>query len=138
MSGRVPDNLDFDLGDLEATGAAVTVVIFRPSANQAVLVVAAADPAAVEARLRPQLGQRLCVVLSRWTKRDLDLVCGHLRDHWDDWDIISLGVTASEEAQAQVTAKLARMLPQTAAWVATLPPGILSLDPWLVPARASA
>jgi len=101
-------------------------------------VVAAADPAAVEARLRPQLGQRLCVVPSRWAKRDLDLARSHLRDHWDDWSIYSLGVEVSEEAQAQVTAKLARVLPPTAAWAATLPPGILSLDPWLVPARATA
>jgi hypothetical protein len=138
MNGRYTDNLEFDLGDLEETGAAVTVVIFRPGENQAVLVVAAADPAAVEARLRPQLGQRLCVVPSRWSKRDLDLVRGHLHDHWDDWNLLGLGVTASEEAQAQVTAKLARMLPQTATWAATLPPGIVSLDPWLVPTRATA
>jgi hypothetical protein len=33
-----------------------------------VLVVAAADRDAVEARIRPQLGERLCVVSSRWTK----------------------------------------------------------------------
>ena len=46
-------NLDFDLGDLSDSGAAVMVVLFRPGAGQAVLVVAAADPEAVEARLRP-------------------------------------------------------------------------------------
>jgi hypothetical protein len=73
MNGRQRDNLDVDLGDLKETGAAVTVVTFRPGADQAVLVVAAA-----------------------------------------------------------------RMLPQIATWAATLPPGILSLDPWLVPARAAA
>ena len=43
---------------------------------------------------------------------------------------------ASEDAQAFVTAGLTQMLPDTAAWAATLPPGILTLRPWLVPARA--
>jgi hypothetical protein len=135
MNGRDDENLAFDLGDLEETGAAVTVVTFRPGAGQAVLVVAAADPAAVDARLRPQLGERLCVVPSRWTKHDVDRVRGHLRARWDDWHIHLLGVTATEDAQAQVTADLARVLPQTAAWAATLPPGILRLNPWLVPVR---
>jgi hypothetical protein len=137
MNGRDNDNLEVDLGDLEETGAAVTVVTFRPGADQAVMVVAAADPAAVEARLRPQLGQRLCVVPSRWTKRDLDRVHGHLLGRWADWTIYSLVVAIDEHAQAQVTANLARVLPDTATWAATLPPGILRLNPCLVPARAT-
>jgi hypothetical protein len=56
---------NYDLGDLTDTGAAVTVTTFRPSDDQGVLVVAAADTDAVEARLRPQLGELLCVVASR-------------------------------------------------------------------------
>jgi len=137
-NGRDQDNLDFDLGDLEQTGAAVTVVTFRPGAGQAVLVIAATDPQAVEARLRPQLGQRLCVVSSRWTKPDLDRVHGHLRARWDDWKLHSLAVAVAEDAQARVTADLARVLPPTASWAATLPRGILRLNPWLLPARAGA
>ena len=130
-------NLDFDLGDLSDSGAAVMVVMFRPGAGQAVLVVAAADPEAVEARLRPQLGQRLCVVPSRWTKHEIEAVHGHLRRHWEDWNIYQSCVTASEDAQALVTASLTRVLPEVAAWVATLPAGILNLKPWLVPAPAT-
>lgn len=138
MNGSDRDNLAFDVGDLEETGAAVTVVIFRPSADQAMLVVAAADPEAVEAQLRPQLGQRLCAVGSRWTKHDLDSVRGHLLAHWKDWNIHSLCVAISEDAQALVAADLARVLPQTATWAAAQPPGLLSLNPCLVPARATA
>jgi hypothetical protein len=67
-------NLDFDLGDLQDTGAAAAVTIFRPGQDRAVLVIAATDPDAVEARLRPQLGALLCVVPSRWTKAELDAV----------------------------------------------------------------
>ena len=47
--------LDYDRGNLADTGAAVAITLFRPGDNQAVLV-AAADPAAVEARLGPDLG----------------------------------------------------------------------------------
>src|SRR6266568_3794381 len=78
--GRGVHNLDYDLGDLADTGAAVAVTTFRPSEDQAVLVVAAADRDAVEARLRPQLG---------------------------------------------------RVLPDIADWAASLPDGILALEPWL-------
>jgi hypothetical protein len=46
--------LDYDIGDLSDTGAAVAVTLFQPGTGQAVLVVAASDQAAVEARLRPQ------------------------------------------------------------------------------------
>jgi hypothetical protein len=129
-------NLDFDLGDLIDSGAAVMVVTFRPGAGRAVLVVAAGDSAAVEARLRPQLGKRLCVVPSHWTRHDIDAVRDHLRRYQEDWNIYQSAVEASEDAQAFVTAGLTRMLPETAAWAATLPAGILTLRPWLVPAHA--
>lgn len=66
--------LECDLGDLPGTGALVAVTLFRPSEDQAVLVVAASDQAAVEARLRPQLGVLLCVVPSRWTNARLAAV----------------------------------------------------------------
>jgi hypothetical protein len=135
MNGRYPDNLEFDVGDLRETGAAVMIVMFRPSPDQAVLVVAAADPQAVEGRLRPQLGPRLCVVPSRWTKREIDAVHARLFDRMAGWDIYQLGIEALEDAQARVIVKLTRVLPEIAAWAASLPPGILGLDPWLLPAR---
>lgn len=58
MNGGEAENLTFDLGDLQD------------------LVVAVSDLAAVESRLRPQLGRRLCVVSSRWTKDQLDAASG--------------------------------------------------------------
>lgn len=136
MNGRYRDNLEFDVGDLKETGAAVTVVTFRPGRDQAVLVVAAADPRTVEGRLRPQLGPRLCVVPSRWAKREIDAVLGHLHDRWADWDIYELGTETLEDAQARVTARLTRVPPEIADWAASLPPGILRLRPWLVPVLA--
>lgn len=129
--GRGDHNLDYDLGDLMETGAAVAVTTFRPSDDQAVLVVAAADRDAVETRLRPQLGELLCVVTSRWTKSDLDAVRAHLRAHWDEWNLFQLGPLNGEDGQTRMTAALARVSPEIADWAAALPPGILALEPWL-------
>lgn len=131
--GRGDRNLHVDLGDLQETGAAVAVTTFRPSSEQAVLVVAAADAVAVEARLRPQLGALLCVVASRWTKGELDTVQEHLHARYDAWNLYLLGRQNNEDGQAHVAAKLTRVLPEIADWTASLPPGILHFDPWLRP-----
>jgi hypothetical protein len=128
--------LDYDLGDLQETGAAVIVTTFRPSEDQAVLVVAAADPEAVEARLRPQLGQLLCVVPSKWTRAELEAVRAHLHAHHEDWNLYAWGgYSSTEDGQAKITARLTRMLPEAAAWAASLPTGILELEPWLTRTR---
>lgn len=128
---RGEKNLDFDLGDLPETGAAVAVATFRPGKDQAVLVVAAADPEAVEARLRPQLGQLLCVVPSKWTKAEFEAVRARLRAHFEGWNLYYLASGTAEDGQAHITARLTRMLPEVAAWAANLPAGILDIEPWL-------
>ncbi|HZC52334.1 MAG TPA: hypothetical protein VE441_07545 [Mycobacterium sp.] len=127
------DGMEFDLGDLEDTGAAVTVVIFRPSADHEVVVVTATDIAAVEARLRPQLGDRLCVVPSRWTRAQLDQAREHLTAMADRWGIYQLGPHCDEQAQATMTATLVRVTDEIADWVVTQPGGLVSLDPRLIP-----
>lgn len=66
-----------------------------------VLVVAAADPDAVEAQLRPQLGDLLCVVTSRWTKAELDAVRAHLHAHWEQWNLYGLGPSNGEDGDSQ-------------------------------------
>ena len=130
---RQGGSLSYDLGELAGSGAAVAVTLFHPGQNQPVLVVAAADPAAVEARLRPQLGRSLCIVPSRWTKRQLDDVHGHLQQHFGPWHLYQLGPQHTGDGQALIAARLIRVLPQIAAWAASLPPGILALEPWLAP-----
>ena len=127
--------LSYDPGDLADTGAAVAITLFRPGKNKAVLVVAAADVAVVEARLRPQLGNSLCVVPSRWTKDQLDGVLNHLRQRSQQWNLLRFGPQHAEDGQAHVNARLVRVLPEVANWAASLPPGIVALEPWLAPAR---
>jgi hypothetical protein len=130
-----PDkNLDYDLGDLRETGAAVGISVFRPSEDQAVLVVAAADPAAVETLLRPQLGPLLCVVPSKWTTAQLEAVRSHLHAHHQRWRLYRWGYgPTTDDGQARIEARLSWMQPDAAAWAASLPAGILDLDPWLKP-----
>ena len=84
---------------LADTGAATAITLFHPGKNQAVLVVAAADLAAVEARLRPQLGTSLCVVPSRWIKDQLDGVRDHLDQRWQQWNLLQLGPQHAEDGQ---------------------------------------
>jgi hypothetical protein len=133
--GRGADeNIDVDMGDLEDTGAAVAVTVFRPARSRPVLVVAAADADAVEAQLRPQLGARLCVVESRWTRSDVCAVRDHLSGHWDEWNLYQCGVVNTSDGQARVTASMTRLLPEIASWASPLPAGILALSPWLAPA----
>ncbi len=127
--------LSYDLGQLADTGAAVAVTLFHPGSNQAVLVVAAADLAAVEARLRPQLGNSLCVVPSRWTKDQLDDVRNQLHQRWQQWNLYQLGPQHSEDGQAHITARLVRVLPEIATWAAALPSGLVALEPCLTPEK---
>ena len=128
-------DLSYDLGDLADTGAAVAITLFHPGKSQAVLVVAGTDLAAVEARLRPQLGKSLCVVPSRWTKDQLDGVRNHLHQRRQHWNLVQFGPQHAEDGQAHVAALLVRVLPEIADWTASLPAGIVALEPWLNPAR---
>jgi hypothetical protein len=87
--GVAVGNLHFHIGDLESSGAMVTRVIFRPSADQEVLVVAATDIDAVIRQLSPKLPNQLCVVPSRFTRDQLNDVGDVLHAHWREWRLES-------------------------------------------------
>jgi hypothetical protein len=127
-------NIILDLDALRAGGTMVTVTTFRPGREQAVLVVAAEDPAAAEAILRPQLADRLCVVRSHWTRAEMDAVLAHLRSHSEEWAVSSYGESASESGQPVITVTLVRVTPGIAEWLATIDDGMLDLAPSLLPA----
>ena len=120
---------------MRVTGALIALTLFWPAKNKAVLVVAAANSAAVEARLRPQLADCLCVVPSQWTRAKLDSVTSHLRGRHDEWNAYEWGQSSTKDGQANITASLTRVLPEIAAWAASLPDALLVLEPWLLPAR---
>jgi hypothetical protein len=131
--GDRDQNLDFDRLGLQDSGAAVTIVTFRPSRYQAVLVVAAEDIDVVEAVLRPQLGDQLCVVPSKWTRQQLDDVRAHLVDHWQDWTVETISEDIDEQAQACVEVGLLRVTSDLADWAETLSDDLLRLVPSLTP-----
>jgi hypothetical protein len=121
-----------DLGPLRSS-AAVTVCWRWPSDSQPVVVVAACDAAAVEARLRPQLGPRLCVVASRWTRAQLDEARGYASDHWTEWAIDRITEPCDEDAQARIEIDLLRVLPDAARWADSIESGLVVFDPALRP-----
>lgn len=135
MNGRYVDNLEFDLGALEDSGVVVSVVTFRPSDDQAVLVVAATDVPAVEAVLGPQLPNRLCVVPSRWTRAQLDDAQQHVLSMWAAWGVYQCGKGCDEQAQATVEVTLMRVTEEIADWVLGQPDGLIDLGPCLAPAH---
>jgi hypothetical protein len=79
-----------------------------------------------------------CVIPSKWTKAELEAVGAHLLAHHDDWNLWAWGDTSTEDGQARITARLTRMLPEIATWAASLPAGILGLEPWLTHAQPSS
>jgi hypothetical protein len=132
--------LGYDLGDLELTGTAVAVTLFRPGPARTgpcswsrPVTWQRSNPG-----LRPQLGESLCVVPSRWTKAQLDTVGDYLHYQWELWRLYGLGLHNTDDGQPHMAARLVRVLPEIAAWAATLPNDILLLEPWLMPLRADA
>src|SRR5208282_390558 len=65
----------------------------------------------------------------------LDAVCDHLQQRWQHWNLLRLGPQHAEDGQAHIAAGLVRVLPEIAVWAASLPSGIVALEPWLTPLR---
>lgn len=122
--------------DLKDSGAVVTSVLFRPAPDRVVLVVAASDVQRVEERLRPTLGDRLCVVPSRWRKDQLDEVRGVILKHWTDWDVYMMSSPTDDDAQTHIHPSLLRVLPDMASWAESLPDDILQVSATLRPPAA--
>jgi hypothetical protein len=57
---------------------------------------------------------------------------------WEHWRLYGLGPHYTDDGQALMAAHLVRVLPEIAAWAATLPQDVLLLEPWLMPLRADA
>lgn len=97
------------------------------------LVVAATDPAAVDAQLRPQLGNQLCIVHSRWTKQQLEDAFAQIRANWDPWRLFQAGPSHDEEGQPHIDAAPAWVTNDIAGWSDTQPDGLVTIAPWLSP-----
>jgi hypothetical protein len=127
--------LDFTLEDLTEPAALVSAVLFRPAEDQLVLVAACADLEAVEAVLRPQLGQSLCLTRSRFSRAQIDQARAVIRQHRESWDLYLHSDTYDADGQESISASPIRVTPEIAEWADTLPAGLLTLNPWLSPQR---
>ena len=61
--------------------------VYHPRPDSVVLVITTTDVQAVEYELRPILGERLCIVPSRWDRQQLLAVRQHLSAHWREWAV---------------------------------------------------
>lgn len=133
-SGTQQDLMELELSDLRASENCVTTVTYRPREDSVVLVVAVTDVAAAEAQWRPVVGPRLCLVRSRWSKRQLEEVTDVLRAGWQRWAISMISRPVDDQAQSSVDTEVLRVLPDLARWAARLPDGILEVRATLIPA----
>jgi hypothetical protein len=101
-----------------------------------VAVVAASDAHRVEQLLRPRLGQRLCVVPSKWTRAQIDSTRDGALARFADNLLYRVGETVDNDGQALVDAATVRVDQALYDWTTELPPGLLHLDVWLVPDAA--
>jgi hypothetical protein len=109
-------------------------VVFWPSADQEVLVVAATDVDAATRQLSKYPPDQLCVVPSRFTRAQLDEVRDALRAHGRDWRLEWFGTSSDAQAQPFITAELFRVTAEMAEWADSLPEGLLRLRPSISPA----
>jgi hypothetical protein len=113
----------------------VTMAAFRPSPTQVVLVVAAADPGPVERDLRPVYGPRLCVIRSRWSRRQLDSALRRIGGSGPRLGVYESGESVTESGQPSVDISAVRVTPALVDVVAALPSGLVDVHAWLVPER---
>ncbi|WP_134121186.1 hypothetical protein [Kribbella kalugense] len=126
-------DVDIDFGDLESSGAIVHRVIFRPSPDHEVLVVAATDVDAMKRQLSKHFPDQLCVVPSPFTCAQLDELRDVLRANWRDWRLESFGTGSDAQAQPFIMAQPIQVTAEMAAWADTLPDGLLRLRPAISP-----
>jgi hypothetical protein len=109
-----------------------TATLFRVDAEHGVYVVAAEDPD----RAARAVGDRMCVVPSRYTRHQLDQARSRLHEEMEPggWPLTSHGETSAADGQPQLTVGLLWVVPDMVEWAATLPDGMLDLDVWLRPA----
>ncbi len=123
------------LDRLRASGAIVRDQWRRHGSGALLLCVAAGDVDLVEEALSWQLPRRLCVVHSRYTAEQVREVEAAFRDHAREWFFEIWSPNGMDaDCQPYAEAHLLRVTDDLAAWVDTLPDGLVTLYPTMKPA----
>lgn len=137
-------NMDRERPALEAYRAehpehVVEVALVRPSPDSVLLGVVAPDEAArdaVEAGLRPTYGERLCVVVSRYTRAEIDAARQGVSPLNEELRAEGLhsggGVGVSDDLQVVVRASAVLVTEKVHAALERHPAGLVELDSWLL------
>lgn len=117
----------------------VQVRLLRPFPDSAVLGVTAPDQAArdaVEADLRPTYGQRLCAVVSRYSRRQVAAAERALRPYTPQaaaLGIVQASAAVDDRLQPEVVAEVVAVTPQLQAIADRFPAGLVRFEPTLTP-----
>lgn len=124
----------------EHPGDVVTIALLRPP-NSVVMGVSVVDEAAAaraEAALRPAYDQRLCVVLSRYTRAQISAAQMEFVIGREDSTRLGIhggaGEGVSDALQVEVGYDLVLVTDEIATRAARHPAGLIALRPWLLPA----
>ncbi len=146
--GDVPEgdaNLDRERPTLDAYRAAhpaefVDIAYLRPFPDSVLLGVVALHEQAradIEQALRPTYGDRLCVVVSRYSADELRAVGSDVSALWRDaarHGLRGSGTTVGDDLQRRVDLFVVRVTDELLALVRRHPRGLVHLEPWLVQA----
>ena len=120
-------------------GDVVTTALVRPVPGSVLLGVTARDAAAAERAeraLRPPYGDRLCVVVSRYTREQVTAARAALDVGGPDGarlGVHSGGEGVSDDLQVEVGYDVVMVTAELARRAAAHPPGLVQLRPWLTP-----
>lgn len=119
-------------------GQVVTSSIFRPSATNAVVVIAVADMDAARAAL-PDAPGSLCLVQSRFTRAQITQAqqpfSRDLQSHPTDGAgvVVTSGEGVAKDGQVELDVEVVRITPTVLAWAQAAPARLVHLTSWLQP-----
>jgi hypothetical protein len=120
-------------------GAFAQIAELRPSATQVLVMLETnGNPAPVRTALLRAYGKRLCVVKSRYTTKQIDAASAHMSElvtssHGFAW--MGGGTGMTRHGQVLVPLQLEYVTPDVAHRVSLEAPGLVDVDPWLIPQR---
>ncbi len=122
------------LEELRASGRIVRHGWLRHDSGALILRVAAGDVDEVERVLAAQLPRRLCVVKSRYSAAQLREVENMFSAHAEQWGFEAWSYEGMDErCQPYADVVLTRISTDLAAWAETLPQGLLTFHPAMIP-----